>query len=216
MSQPLLEAKGISHSFDTLLFSDVDVTLHSGQSLSIVGRSGSGKSTLLHICSTFIKPNEGSVALFGEEVYGKSESDMEAIRRYDIGIVFQFHYLFKGMTAMENIEVATLLAQEQVDMALLEKLEIAELMEQKIGELSGGQQQRVSIARVLSKKPRIIFADEPTGNLDNETASLVMEVLFDYIQSHDAALLLVTHDLQIAARCDDVYRLENRTLLEEA
>ena len=216
MSQPLLEAKGISHSFDTLLFSDVDVTLHPGQSLSIVGRSGSGKSTLLHICSTFIKPNEGSVALFGEEVYGKSESDIEAIRRYDIGIVFQFHYLFKGMTAMENIEVATLLAQEQVDMALLEKLEIAELMEQKIGELSGGQQQRVSIARVLSKKPRIIFADEPTGNLDNETASLVMEVLFDYIQSHDAALLLVTHDMQIAARCDNVYRLENRTLLEEA
>jgi len=216
MFQLLLEAKGISHSFDTLLFSDVDVTLHPGQSLSIVGRSGSGKSTLLHICSTFIKPNEGSVALFGEEVYGKSESDIEAIRRYDIGIVFQFHYLFKGMTAMENIEVATLLAQEQVDMVLLEKLEIAELMEQKIGELSGGQQQRVSIARVLSKKPRIIFADEPTGNLDNETASLVMEVLFDYIQSHDAALLLVTHDMQIAARCDNVYRLENRTLLEEA
>ncbi len=216
MSQPLLEAKGISHSFDTLLFSDVNMTLHPRQSLSIVGRSGSGKSTLLHICSTFIKPNEGSVALFGEEVYGKSESEIEAIRRYDIGIVFQFHYLFKGMTAMENIEVATLLSEEQVDMDLLEKLEIAELMEQKIGELSGGQQQRVSIARVLSKKPRIIFADEPTGNLDNETASLVMEVLFDYIQSHNAALLLVTHDLQIAARCNDVYRLENRTLLEEA
>ena len=214
MSKPLLEAKGISHSFDTLLFSGVDVTLHSGQSLSIVGRSGSGKSTLLHICSTFIKPNEGSVALFGEEVYDKRESDIEAIRRYEIGIVFQSHYLFKGMTAMENIEVATLLAEEKVDMALLEKLEIAELMEQKIGELSGGQQQRVSIARVLSKKPRIIFADEPTGNLDNETASLVMEVLFDYIQMYDAALLLVTHDLQIAARCDNVYRLENRTLSE--
>ena len=214
MSKPLLEAKGISHSFDTLLFSDVDVTLHSKQSLSIVGRSGSGKSTLLHICSTFIKPNEGSVSLFGEEVYDKRESDIEAIRRYEIGIVFQSHYLFKGMTAMENIEVATLLAEEKVDMALLEKLEIAELMEQKIGELSGGQQQRVSIARVLSKKPRIIFADEPTGNLDNETASLVMEVLFDYIQMYDAALLLVTHDLQIAARCDNVYRLENRTLSE--
>ncbi len=214
MSQPLLEARGISHRFDTLLFSDVDVTLHPKQSLSIVGRSGSGKSTLLHICSTFIKPDEGSVALFGEEVYGKGDNAIEAIRRYDIGIVFQFHYLFKGMTAMENIEVATLLAQEQVDKTLLEKLEIAELMEQKIGELSGGQQQRVSIARVLSKKPRIIFADEPTGNLDSETASLVMEVLFDYIQAHDAALLLVTHDLQIAARCDEVYRLENRTLLE--
>jgi len=214
MSQPLLEARGISHSFDTQLFSGVDVTLRTKESLSIVGRSGSGKSTLLHICSTFIKPDEGSVALFGEEVYSRSEGAVEAIRRYDIGIVFQFHYLFKGMTAMENIEVATLLAQERVDMALLEKLEIADLMDQKIGELSGGQQQRVSIARVLSKKPRIIFADEPTGNLDNETAALVMGVLLDYIQAHDAALLLVTHDLKVAARCDEVYRLENRTLSE--
>jgi len=212
MADVLLEAVGIAHGFDTELFSGVDLALSPGQSAAIVGRSGSGKSTLLHICSTFIKPNSGKVTLFGKDLYTQTDTAIEAIRRYDIGIIFQFHYLFKGMSAMENVEVATLLAGETVDPLLLEKLEIADVMEQKISELSGGQQQRVSIARVLSKKPRIIFADEPTGNLDNETAALVMDVLTDYIRRYDAALLLVTHDEKMASRCDRVYRLEERSL----
>jgi len=212
MAEVLLEAVGIAHCFDTPLFNDVNVRLKTTQSASIVGRSGSGKSTLLHICSTFIKPNSGKVTLFGKDLYMQADTAIEAIRRYDIGIIFQFHYLFKGMSAMENVEVATLLAGEVVDPLLLEKLEIADVMGQKISELSGGQQQRVSIARVLSKKPRIIFADEPTGNLDNETAALVMDVLTDYIRRHNAALLLVTHDETMASRCDKIYRLEERSL----
>ena len=157
MSQTLLEAIDISHSFDTLLFSDVDFRLDVHQSAAIIGRSGSGKSTLLHIFSTFIKPNVGTVKLFGNDIYAQKDVMIEALRRYDIGIIFQFHYLFKGMTAMENIDVATMLSGERMDEAILEKLEIKELMSQKIGDLSGGQQQRVSIARVLSKKPRIIL-----------------------------------------------------------
>jgi putative ABC transport system ATP-binding protein len=212
MSDPLLEASGISHGFDTRLFDQVDFTLYAGKSAAIVGRSGSGKSTLLHIFSTFIRPNSGKVTLFGKELYTQSPASIEAIRRYEIGIIFQFHYLFKGMSAMENIEVATILSGEQIDPVLLEKLEITDVMEQKIGELSGGQQQRVSIARVLSKKPRIIFADEPTGNLDTQTATLVMDVLTSYIRSEDAALLLVTHDEAMARRCDTIYRLEDETL----
>ena len=214
MATPLLELFHISHSFDTQLFEGVDLSLFSGQSAAIVGRSGSGKSTLLHICSTFIHPDSGTVTLFGKDLYTQSVTSIEAMRRYDIGIIFQFHYLFKGMSAMENIEVATLLSQEQIDPVLLEKLEISDVMEQKISELSGGQQQRVSIARVLSKKPRIIFADEPTGNLDNETAALVIEVLMNYIEVNDAALLLVTHDERMAHRCDKVYRLEEQALKE--
>lgn len=215
MSKLLLEITGISHSFDTQLFGNVNLSLYSGESSAIVGRSGSGKSTLLHICSTFIKPDEGSVTLFGEDIYSRSDDAIEAVRRYEIGIIFQFHYLFKGMTAMENVEIAAMLSGEPIDENIFEKLEIADVMGQKIGELSGGQQQRVSIARVLSKKPRIIFADEPTGNLDNETAALVMDVLFDYVREHDAALMLVTHDMQLAARCDHLYRLEAK-MLEEA
>ena len=215
MSQYLLEAQNISHGFDSLLFHDVNFSLKPYQSAAIIGRSGCGKSTLLHIFSTFIKPDEGSVTLLGEDLYNLDEKEIEALRRYDIGIIFQFHYLFKGMTALENIEVASMLSAEKIDETLLEKLEIKELMKQKIGELSGGQQQRVSIARVLSKKPRIIFADEPTGNLDNETAELVMDVLMDYIKETGAGLLLVTHDESMEARCDLAYKIENKVLKEK-
>ena len=214
MSNPLLKATNISHCFDTDLFSNVNFSLAPTQSAAIVGRSGSGKSTLLHIFSTFIKPNEGNVTLFDTDVYSMRDKNIEALRRYDIGIIFQFHYLFKGMSAMENIEVATMLSESPIEDALLEKLEIKELMDQKIGELSGGQQQRVSIARVLSKKPRIIFADEPTGNLDKETAELVMDVLLDYIKENNAGLLLVTHDESMSSRCDTLYRLEDKVLKE--
>ncbi len=213
MSNFLLEVTNISHSFETNLFSNVNLNLAPSQSIAIIGRSGSGKSTLLHIFSTFIKPDEGLVKLFGKELYGQSESTIEALRRYEVGIVFQFHYLFKGMSAMDNVEVATMLSGSSIEESLLEKLEIKELMNQRIGELSGGQQQRVSIARVLSKKPRIIFADEPTGNLDKETAKLVMNVLLDYVKEHGAGLLLVTHDEQMAEKCDTVFRLKDKVLL---
>lgn len=210
----LLEAKSLSHHFDTPLFEEVNLTILPKESVAIVGRSGSGKSTLLHIFSTFLKPDKGEVLLFGENLYTQTESKIEALRRYDVGIIFQFHYLFKGMSALENISVASMLSGENIDEEILEKLEIKNLMKQKISELSGGQQQRVSIARVLSKKPKIIFADEPTGNLDKETASLVMDVLEDYIQTHNAGLLLVTHDESMAKRCDKRYILEEKRLKE--
>ena len=212
MSQPLLEATNISHSFDYPLFKQIDFTIEPTQSAAIVGRSGSGKSTLLHIFSTFMKPNEGKIILLGNDLYNLSDEEIESLRRYDIGIIFQFHYLFKGMSALENIGVATMLSGEQIDDSILKKLEIDHLMSHKTSELSGGEQQRVSIARVLSKKPRIIFADEPTGNLDKETASLVMDVLIDYIREAGAALILVTHDENMAARCDEIYTLEDQVL----
>jgi putative ABC transport system ATP-binding protein len=215
MAIPLLEARGISQAFDYTLFTDVDFTLDLHESAAVVGRSGSGKSTLLHIMSTFLKPDSGSVKLFGKELYTQSEPQIEALRRFDIGIIFQFHYLFKGMKAIDNIEIATILAHEEVDHKILQRLQIDHLMEHKTSELSGGEQQRVSIARVLSKKPRLIFADEPTGNLDKETANLVMDVLGEYVAQNDAALMLVTHDDEMAARCQKVYRLKDKRLQEE-
>ena len=215
MPKTLLNATNIAHTFEYPLFSKINFNLNEQESIAIVGRSGSGKSTLLHIFSSFIKPDEGQVELMNHEnLYALKENDIETIRRYDLGIIFQAHYLFKGMKAIENLEIATLLANEEIDDELLEKLEIKELMEQKIGELSGGQQQRISIARVLSKKPKIIFADEPTGNLDKETARLVMNVLLEYIKSNNSALLLVTHDEEMAGLCDKTFRLENQSLKE--
>lgn len=214
MSDAILEATHISHSFDYTLFTDIHFTLIPGQSSAIVGRSGSGKSTLLHIFSTFLKPNEGKVFLLGEDLYSLNERSIASLRRYDIGIIFQFHYLFKGMSALDNINVATMLSAEEIDHGILEKLEIDHLMNHKTSELSGGEQQRVSIARVLTKKPRIIFADEPTGNLDKETATLVMDVLLEYVKENDAGLVLVTHDENLAARCDTVYKVEDNALKE--
>ncbi len=214
MSKTLLNATNISHAFDYPLFSNINFTLNKKESISIVGRSGSGKSTLLHIFSSFIKPNEGQVELLKKNLYSLNENELEKIRRYDLGIIFQAHYLFKGMKAIENLEIATLLSNESIDDKLLKRLEIEELMEQKIGELSGGQQQRISIARVLSKKPTIIFADEPTGNLDKETAKLVMDVLLEYIELHNAAMILVTHDEEMAKLCNKSFRLENQVLKE--
>jgi putative ABC transport system ATP-binding protein len=212
MSKTLLKATNIAHKFDYQLFSDIDFEIKERESKAILGRSGSGKSTLLHIFSTFTKPNRGEVKLFDKNIYRLSEDEIETIRRYDLGIIFQAHYLFKGMTAMENLEIATMLSGESIDENLIDKLGISDNMGQKIADLSGGQQQRVSIARVLSKKPKIIFADEPTGNLDKETANLVMRVLLEYIEENSAGMVLVTHDNSMAKMCNKSYKLKSRKL----
>lgn len=209
----LLTATNISHSFEYELFSDVNFNLNPKESKAILGRSGSGKSTLLHIFSTFIRPNRGDVELFNRDIYSLDIEEIERIRRFDLGIIFQAHYLFKGMSGMENIEVATTLSEREIDGSLIEKLQIDSVINSKIGELSGGQQQRVSIARVLSKRPKIIFADEPTGNLDRDTAELVMRVIIDYIENSGAGLILVTHDECIANMCDSRYRLKGNRLV---
>lgn len=200
----LLHVQNLSHSFDYPLFEDVSFDLAEQKSIAVVGVSGSGKSTLLHICATLLKPQSGDVKLLGKNLYSLSDDEILKIRREDIGIVFQSHYLFKGFNTFENIELATLLNDTRMDSTLLKKFGIETLLDKKIGELSGGQQQRVSIARVLSKKPKILFADEPTGNLDSKTANEVMDVLFEYIENNNAALLLVTHDLKLAQRCNAI------------
>jgi len=212
MSEPLIQASNLSHAFDYPLYEKVSLEIRAGESVAVMGRSGSGKSTLLHTLAGLIEPLSGEVRLFGENIYRMKEAQKERLRRYRTGIVFQQHYLFKGMTALENVEIAALLAEEVIDRELFERLEIAEAMGQKVSELSGGQQQRVSLARVLSKQPEIIFADEPTGNLDRETSDLVMTIMLEYVRERNAALFVVTHDAEIASRCGRVYHLTGRTL----
>lgn len=206
----LLDVKNVSHEFDYPLFDNVNFTLKDGQTLAVVGVSGCGKSTLLHICSTLLKPNRGEVFFDNLSLY--AQKDLLKIRRFDMGIIFQSHYLFKGFTAEENIELATILSQSTMDEEILNRLGISNLLGQNIGELSGGQQQRISIARILSKKPKIIFADEPTGNLDSKTARDVMDTLFEYVKKNGASLMLVTHDLDLAKECDFTYELKSQQL----
>ena len=212
----LLHAQNLSHSFDYLLFNNVTLTLQPKESMAILGVSGSGKSTLLHICSTLLQPNQGDVTLCGHNIYQDNDDARLHLRRHDVGIIFQSHYLFKGFLAHENIELASFISDKSVDNALLERLGIADFMNYRVGDLSGGQQQRVSIARVLAKKPKIIFADEPTGNLDDKTAQEVMNILFEYIEKGNAALLLVTHNQQLAQQCTYVKHLHVDGLKEEA
>ena len=210
----ILEAQSLSHTFEYPLFNDITFAVDAGETVAIIGESGSGKSTLLHCLSTLLQPNEGSVKLLGKDIYNLNEKALVAMRRDDLGLIFQSHYLFKGFTALENLEVASILATEPIDQELVTRLKLNDVINLKVTQLSGGQQQRISIARVLTKKPRVIFADEPTGNLDNKTSLEVMKIFEEYVKNHEAGLVLVTHNEEFAHRCDKVFRLENRILTQ--
>jgi len=208
----LLSAQNISQTFDYKLFSNISLTLQQKESIAIIGASGSGKSTLLHILSTLLTPDDGNISLFDKNISELDKKELSQMKRDDLGLVFQSHYLFKGFSGLENLEVASILSQKSIDEKLLKRLDIKNVINQKVTELSGGQQQRVSIARVLTKKPKIIFADEPTGNLDKKTANEVMNLFFEYIEQNDAGMILVTHDESLAYKCSKVYVLENKEL----
>ncbi len=208
-NQPILQAKNISHSFDYPLFKNLNLELCAQQSIAIMGKSGSGKSTLLNILCSLLKPNSGEIIFNENDIYSLKKQKLLDIRRDDFGIIFQAHYLFRGFSAYENLQVASLLSQNEIDKNLLKELNIDFVINQGVGELSGGQQQRLSIARVLTKKPKVIFADEPTGNLDKTTASEVMNVLLSYTKNNSAGLIIVTHENDIAMQCNRVLELDD-------
>jgi len=208
----MLKATSLCHQFDYPLFNDVNMTLEPGSKVAVLGVSGSGKSTLLHILSSFMKPKSGMVEIAGKDIYSYSDKEMTELRRDYLGLVFQQHYLFRGFTAMENLMISSMLSSQDIDREILEKLKIDHILHQPVAELSGGQQQRVSIARVLLKKPKIIFADEPTGNLDRETAHDVIKMISDYVDKENGALFMVTHDHAVAEICDTRYILEDGIL----
>ncbi|PLY06847.1 MAG: ABC transporter ATP-binding protein [Arcobacter sp.] len=210
----LLEAKKLSHEFDYKLFEDINLKLEKKESIAIIGMSGSGKSTLLNILSSLLEPKSGEIIFDNQDIYKIKKKKLLNIRREDFGIIFQAHYLFRGFSANDNLEIATFLSGNSIDESLLKKLNIDFVINQGVGELSGGQQQRLSIARVLTKKPKIIFADEPTGNLDKDTAQIVLDTLHEYIKENNAGMILVTHENDLAMQCDKVYKLENLQLEE--
>ena len=212
----LLIGTNLTHAFDYTLFENVNIAIKAGQSIAVLGISGSGKSTLLHILSTLLKPQKGEVTYHDTSLYTLSDKALLNIRRHEMGIIFQSHYLFKGFSVKENLKVSSLLAKKSIDETLLKKLGIYENLEQSVSELSGGQQQRVSIARVMLKQPKLIFADEPTGNLDAKTADDVMDVMLSYTKENKGGLFIVTHDERIAGRCDIAFRLEDKRLVPVA
>ncbi|GAA8265981.1 ABC transporter ATP-binding protein [Helicobacter pylori] len=212
----MIKAINISHAFEKPLYNGVNLHIKPKESLAILGVSGSGKSTLLSHLATMLKPDSGTISLLEhQDIYALNSKKLLELRRLKVGIIFQSHYLFKGFSALENLQVASILAKQEINHSLLEQLGIAHTIKQGVGELSGGQQQRLSIARVLSKKPKIIIADEPTGNLDTTSANQVISMLQNYITEKEGALVLATHDENLAFTCSQVYRLEKEVLIKE-
>lgn len=191
---------------------NISMKIEDGDQIAIVGKSGSGKSTLLYILGGMDMPSEGVVRIDGEELPVK-ESKRAKYRREKLGFVFQFFYLIPSLSVYDNIclplHLNHISFQKNKIVELAEQLEIPDKLSKYPWELSGGQQQRVSIARAIVHQPRIILADEPTGNLDSETAIDVMKLLLRYSKKNGSSLLLVTHDREIASMCSECYCMKD-------
>jgi putative ABC transport system ATP-binding protein len=190
-----------------------------GETLSIVGPSGSGKSTLLGLCAGLDRASAGLVELNQIDLKGLSEDQLARVRNQYVGFIFQNFQLLPTLTALENVMVPLELRGEKNiqnrALNLLEKVGLAERVTHYPSQLSGGEQQRVSIARAFSNAPRILFADEPTGNLDAETSEKIVKLLFDLNQEAGTTLVIVTHDLELAAKTDRIIRLKGGHIISD-
>ncbi|MEL6139998.1 MAG: ABC transporter ATP-binding protein [Bacteroidota bacterium] len=205
----MIEAKGIQKSYGKLhVLKGVDLSVGSGEIVSIVGKSGAGKSTLLHILGTLDRPDTGQLIIKGESVFGLAERKLASFRNQEIGFVFQFHHLLPEFTALENVSIPALIAgQRDTDarkraLELLDYLGLGERVSHKPTELSGGEQQRVAVARALMNEPAIVFADEPSGNLDSASSKDLHDLLFRLRDDFQQSFIIVTHNEELAAMSD--------------
>lgn len=214
--RPLLTAGRLGHSYGPVqVLSGVNVEVDPGQVLGVTGRSGSGKSTLLHILAGLVTPTTGKVEFDGQPIYSLSERERASIRLNRFGFVFQSAGLVPEFTALENVELPGLLlgwppsqARSRA-LALLDELEVSDQASKRLAELSGGQYQRVAVARALVHSPNLVFADEPTGSLDQGAADLVLAALLEASKRREAAVLVASHDQQVIRRTDKVLTLRD-------
>ena len=212
----MLQAKDIHKNYGDLeVLRGVDLTLNKGEIVSIVGPSGSGKSTLLHILGTLDRPGRGEILINGNKMSALNDKQMADFRNRHIGFVFQFHHLLPEFTAMENVCVPGWInGKKKKEVAtraksLLESLGLGDRLDNKPGALSGGEQQRVAVARALINEPLIIFADEPTGNLDSAHARDLHQLFFDLRKKFNQTFLIVTHNEDLAKMSDRVLHMKD-------
>jgi lipoprotein-releasing system ATP-binding protein len=220
---PALELRGVRKVFrqgnvELAVLNGVDLRLAPGEIVALVGPSGAGKSTMLHVAGLLERPGGGAVLIEGRDCGALSDEHRTMLRRRALGFVYQFHHLLPEFSAVENVMLPQMIggirradARRKAE-ALLGRVGLAERLVHRPARLSGGEQQRVAIVRALANDPKILLADEPTGNLDHTTAAGVMETLIEIVRAHGLAALIATHNLELAARLDRTVALEDGTL----
>jgi lipoprotein-releasing system ATP-binding protein len=221
---PVIECRQLSKSFsegklNVDVLKAVNFQILPGEQIAIIGPSGAGKSTLLHLLSGLDKPSSGEVLINNKNIHNISETMRCQLRNQTLGFVYQFHHLLPEFTVLENVCIPLLIRNIAPDEAtilakdILEKVGLDQRLEHKIGELSGGERQRTAIARALVTKPLCVLADEPTGNLDQQTSDKVYHTMLELNRELATAFIIVTHDLQLTKRMDKVYKLQAGELM---
>lgn len=229
---PVLQARAVQKSYligkrEIPVLRGVDLALQPGEKVALLGASGAGKSTLLHLLGLLDTPTSGEILYDGEVVQNLTVAERARLRHRHVGFVFQFYHLIPELTALQNVVLAKMMgtsvfgywgARKRCRNAaaeMLSKVGLADRLHHRPSELSGGERQRVAIARALLAEPRVVLADEPTGNLDSQTAAGVVELMFSIQQERGLAFLLVTHDEGLARRCDRVVRMKDGAVVTE-
>lgn len=223
MSNAVIAASNLTKSFtdgglETHVLESINLTVNKGDRLAIVGSSGSGKSTLLHILGGLDSPTQGEVLVSGQNIHAMKSHAASRLRNQQLGFVYQFHHLLPEFTAVENVAMPLVIggqapkAAQQQARELLDRVGLGHRLEHKPGELSGGERQRAALARALITKPACLLADEPTGNLDHRTAQSIFDLLLELNTDLGTALVIVTHDTELAAKMDKVSTLMDGVL----